>query len=72
MAQVDVDVASVVVVVAAAPCWAFAVACSTALNVAASTLPVGATPSAVCKFFRASVSSGVHLPSTGPASSRPA
>src|SRR6187431_3354844 len=42
-----------------------AMAFSNAAMVAASTTPVGSTPSSVWKAMRASVSSGVQMPSTG-------
>jgi hypothetical protein len=45
---------------------ASAIAFWSAAIVAASTVPVGGTPSATWKFFRASVSAGVQVPSTGP------
>ena len=45
---------------------ASAIAFSSAAIVAASTAPVGFTPSSVWKSLSASVSSGVHSPSTGP------
>ena len=48
-----------------------AIAFFTAVTVAASTVPVGLTPSSVWKLLRASVSAGVHSPSTGP-SQKPA
>ena len=49
-----------------------AMACSSAVMVAASTAPVGLIPSSVWKDFRASVSAGVQLPSIGPSQNPPA
>ena len=49
-----------------AGCLASAIAFSSAATVAASTSPVGLTPSSVWKAFTASVRAGVHSPSTGP------
>src|SRR6476646_2226599 len=48
------------------PSWSAASACSKAAIVAASTTPVGSTPSAVWKSFNAAVSSSVQTPSIGP------
>jgi hypothetical protein len=50
--------------------FAVAMACSNAAIVAASTVPVGLTPSSVWKDIRASVKAGVHFPSTGPVQNR--
>ena len=61
-----VDVCGVEVVVVDAADCAFAITCSNAAVSAASTDPVGGTPSAVWKFISAVVNSGVHSPSTGP------
>ena len=47
-------------------------ACWKAAKVAASTTPVGSTPSAIWNSFSAAVSSSVHTPSIGPARSRSA
>src|SRR3954454_21556780 len=52
-------------VVGVLPGSRLATACWKAAIVAASTTPVGSTPSAVWKSFKACVSSSVQMPSTG-------
>jgi hypothetical protein len=59
-------VGGLAVVVVVGGFLAFSSACWKAANVAASTAPVGSTPSAVWNCFRVSVRSWVQMPSMGP------